>query len=60
MGVVDLCRVEDKLSAGKPVGPIEIISYLRVKAFDVAHGLLIAQVLSMTTILLIDDNEKWI
>ena len=50
--------MEDKLSIGKHVGPIEIISYLRVKALNIAHGLLIAQLLAMTTILLIDDNEK--
>jgi len=52
------CAVEDKLSVRKPVGPIEIISYLRVRAMDIAHGLLIAQFLAMTSILLIDHNEK--
>lgn len=52
------CPVEDKLSIGKPVGPIERISYLRVRALDLARGLLIAQLLTMTTILLIDDNQK--
>ena len=52
------CAVEDKLSLGQAVSPLRSNSYLRIKAIFIANGLFIAQIPAMTTILLIDDNDK--